>query len=411
MIKRTILTQVIKSTKDYPVTILTGPRQVGKSTLVYNEFLQKGYSYIGLDDRKERISAIADPDQFLRTHPDPLIIDEVQKAKELFPEIEKIVNRARLEQGSVKANGMYILSGSNSKSLLDKTKESLAGRANIIKMPPLSMREIKGKEENPFEVRDILSTRWKDFYLDENALLKYIVRGFMPELYNNIEMQTTPFYSSYLQTYMERDLPDELDINDEIKFENFLMLLASNTGEELVYENYSKQLGISSTTIKTWVNVLNKMGIVSLCYPYNENSILKRIVKRPKLYFFDTGFACYLAGIRDAETLSRSFLKGRFVETYFYNEIRKSFLNNGDDIPLYYYRDSNQKEIDMILVRNGTISCIEFKSGTEFSLKDVSAFEIIKNSKLIHGKNAIICTTDKPYSLSESVTVFPASII
>jgi predicted AAA+ superfamily ATPase len=410
MIERTILKTIEESIIQSPVTVLSGPRQVGKSTLVYNEFAKKGFSYVGLDDVREKSTAKSDPISFLQQHPYPLIIDEAQKAKELFPEIERIVNRVRLEKGSQAANGMYILSGSNSKALLDDAKESLAGRANILKMPPLSMREIQGKKEIPFYPDKISSeNRSKDFLLSEDELLKYIVRGFMPELYDNPSKDTTSFYSSYLQTYLERDLPDVLEIKDEIKFENFLLLLASNTGEELVYENYSSQVGVSSTTIKTWIDTLSKMGIVYLVFPYNENSITKRVVKRPKMYFFDTGLACFLAGIRDSKTLKLSFLKGRFVETYFFNEIRKSYLNFNDDIPLYYYRDTNQNEIDLVLVKNGTISSIEFKSGVQFSLKDIEAFNTLKSSKLLPNTNCILCTTDKPYSLSKDTIVLPAS--
>jgi predicted AAA+ superfamily ATPase len=412
MIKRTILKKIEDSVLNSPVTLLSGPRQVGKSTLLYNEFLKKGFSYVGLDDVRERASAKSDPIGFLASHHYPLIIDEAQKAKELFPEIEKIVNRVRLEKGSSAANGTYILSGSNSKELLDDAKESLAGRVTIMKMPPLSMREILEKKEEPFFPNAIDSiARSKDFCLSQDDLLKYIVKGFMPELYDNPNKDTTSFYSSYLQTYMERDLPDALEVKDEIKFENFLTLLASNTGEELVYDSYSSDIGVSSMTIKSWVDVLFKMGIVYLAEPYYENSISKRIVKRPKLYFFDTGLACYLAGIRDANALKCSYLKGRLFETYFFNEIHKSYMNANDEVPLFYYRDTSQNEIDLVLVAGGKISAVEFKSGVQYGHKDISSFSCLSSSKLIHGMNAIVCTSDIPYSISKDVMVLPASAI
>lgn len=412
MIKRDIADSIAKTVRDYPVTVVSGPRQVGKSTLVFHQFMKEGCGYVGLDDRGEQALAKNDPAGFLAAHPGKLIINEAQKAKELFPEIEKIVNRIRLEKGNREANGMFILIGSNSKALLEGARESFSGRVGIIEMSPLSMREIQGKEEIPFRPsKEDSFRRSQDFSLDEKKLLRYIVRGFMPGLYDNPEMDASTYYSSYLQTYMEKDLRDVIDVKDEVKYENFLMLLASNTEEELVYDSYAKQIGISAVTIKTWIDALFKMGIVYLCQPYNETSLVKRVVKRPKLYFFDTGFACYLAGIRDGETLGRSFLKGRFVETYFFNEVRKSYLNSNEDIPFYYYRDSMQGEVDLVLVANGTLSCVEFKSGSEFSKKNIAAFNNLNSTKLLRGVGAIVCTTDKPYAIDGNNLVLPASSI
>ena len=204
---------------------------------------------------------------------------------------------------------------------------------------------------------------------------------------------------------------DILTVSDEFKFINFLRLLASNTGEELVYDNYAKQVGIATNTVKTWVAALVKTAIIYLVQPYNEESIVKRIVKRPKMYFFDTGLAAYLCGIDSSETLERSFLKGRFFETFVIYEIRKSFMNCGIMQNLFYYRDTDQNEIDLVLVRNGKLSCIEIKSGQNFNASNTKGFKKLEASKLEHGKNAIICTADKISIISDGTLILPISSI
>lgn len=412
MIERTILAQIEESIKHFPVTILSGPRQVGKSTTLYHNFLNKGYQYVTLDDRAELMTAKNDPALFLDGHPVPLIIDECQRAKELFPEIEARVNKARLEKGTKAANGMYILSGSSSKALLENAKESLSGRANILKMQPLSLREIHGYADVPFVIDKTKSVlRSKDYVLTDKELLEYIVKGGMPQLYDDPDTPQNQFFSDYIETYMTKDLPEVLDVKDDLKFENFMMLLASNTGEELVYDNYAKQVGVSAPTIKEWISSLIKTGIIWLARPYNDQSIVKQVVKRPKLYFFDTGLACYEAGIRDADTLERSFMKGRFVETCIANEIRKSYFNNGVDQPLYYYRDSRQNEIDLVLVHSGKISLIECKSGARYDASAIKGFASLSNVNLEKGTNAVICAAKEPYSITNDTLVLPISSI
>lgn len=412
MIKRSIENIIDDTIKHYPITLLTGPRQIGKSTLLYNAFIAKGFSYVSLDDSLELAAAISDPVTFLSLHPHPLIIDEVQKAPTLFIEIEKIVNESRLIKGNKASNGMFILSGSQRQKLLDESKESLSGRVAILDMSNLSLSEIYNRDNKPFKV-DISNnaSRIKDFYIDEENAFKYIVRGFFPVLYDDLEMKSQLFYSSYLTTYLERDLKDMIFINDEIKFINFMKILASNTGQELIYDNYSKQVGVATNTIKSWVSVLVKTGIIYLVEPYNEQSIVKRVVRRPKMYFFDTGLAAYLCGIDSASTLQKSFLKGRFFETFIFNEIRKSYMNEGIMQELYYYRDNDQNEVDLILLNNGSLSCVEIKTGQTFNASQTKAFKKLQNTKYEKGKNAIICTIDKISIINDRTIILPISAI
>lgn len=408
MIKRNIQSVIEDTTQHYPITLLTGPRQVGKSTLLYNAFLEKGYSYVSLDDSLKLSIAITDPKTFLEMHPAPIIIDEVQKAPGLFPELEKIVNKSRLEKGNKESNGLYILSGSQRQQLLDKSKESLSGRVAILDMNNLSLSEIYSRSNFPFTVdMTTISKRVGDYSIDENKAFQYIVRGFFPVLYDDLEMKASLFYSSYLTTYLEKDLKELISVNDETKFINFMKILASNTGEELIYDNYAKNVGVSTNTIKAWISVLIKTGIIYLVEPYNEESIVKRVVKRPKMYFFDTGLAAYLCGIDSPETLQRSFLKGRFFETFIFNEIRKSYMNAGQMQSLYYYRDTDQNEVDLILLKNGFLSCIEIKAGQTFNASNTKSFRKLQNTKYEKGKNAIICTADKISIISDGTFLLP----
>lgn len=412
MIKRHLKTVIDDSLNHFPVILLTGPRQVGKSTLLYNEYVNNGYNYVSLDDVSERNLAKNNPKTFLNIHKCPLIIDEAQKATELFDEIEKNVNEARLKTGNKKAAGMYILTGSTRHALLEKAEESLAGRCAVISMFPLSISEIF-KNENFSFLEDLESINKRSSKTDckLEKIYKYIYRGFLPYLYDDTKANTSLFYSSYINTYLEKDLKDVLNVNDEVKFINFFKLIASNVSQELVYENYCKDIGVDSKTIKSWVSALVKTGIIYLVQPYNEKSIKKRIVKRPKLYFFDTGLACYLLGIDSEKTLVNSFLKGRLFENAAMNEIKKSFINSGIDQQLYYYRDSNGNEVDLVFVRDGKLSCVEIKSGTKFNLGDISAFKQLSSTNWKMGDKVIVCTLDKMSSISEDVFLIPISSI
>ena len=408
MIKREIVNVIKDTIKHYPVILLTGPRQIGKSTLLYEWIKEDTYSYVSLDDKLELSMAKSDSKTFLSIHKAPLIIDEAQKAPELFPEIEAIVNESRLKNGNKESNGMYILSGSQRKQLLDKSKESLSGRVAILDLMDLSMNEIFNRNSRVFDTDiSVISTRVNDYKLNESDIFKYIVRGFFPALYDDIDLKTALFYSSYITTYLEKDLKELIDVKDEVKFINFLKILASNTGEELIYDNYAKQIGVSTNTIKAWVSVLVKTAVIYLVEPYNEESIVKRVVRRPKMYFFDTGLAAYLCGIDSAETLQKSFLKGRFFETFVFNEIRKSFMNFGLMQELYYYRDSDQNEIDLVLIKNATISLIEIKTGQFFNVSATKAFKVFSNTKLIKNNNAIVCTADKVSILNDGTYIIP----
>ena len=410
MIKRTIQKQIETSIKTKPVTLITGARQVGKSTLCYEMKKEFGFNYVSLDDRFERAQAINDPELFLKLHPCPLIIDEVQYAPQLFDSVESVVNKKKLETGS--NNGMFILTGSQAYELMNGVTESMAGRVSIIKMSTLSASEIFGQEELKFEINPTKNNkRILNYKLSLDELYKLIVRGMYPELYDKPEISSDSFYANYVATYIERDVSQLINVKDKMKFQNFLEILASLTGQELVYDTIAKAIGVKVDTVQSWISVLAAGEIIYLLQPYNELSIVKRIVKRPKLYFYDTGLACYLARLNNEEVLKKSIFAGRFVETYIVNEIKKSYRNNGIRDNFYYYRDNNQNEIDLIILDNGELHFVECKTGVSYSKKDVKAFKQLVKSEYIKGSSCILCNTETIYSIDEDVYVLPISAI
>lgn len=405
MINRTILKQIEISVKSRPVTLITGARQVGKSTLA-TLFIKKGFSYVSLDNSRERELARKDPVQFLQLNPWPLIIDEVQRAPELFEAIEEIVNKEKLQNEH--NYGMYILTESQMFKLMNNVSESMSGRVSIIHMLPLSRSEIINREEDLFDFNLMkINNRAKENPLSINELFNDIVHGYYPELYSNDLLTSEKFYSDYVETYIERDVSEIVNIKDKFAFRRFMEMLASLTGEELVYENLSKAIEVDNKTIRSWISILLASDIIYLLEPYNENSITKRIVKRPKVYFTDTGLACYLARLDAPETLNKSIFSGRFVETYIINELRKSFINNGINPHFYYYRDNNRNEIDLIIINKGILHRIECKSGINYNMSAVKGFKQLDQTNYEKGKSVIICNTDSVYPLDDDVYVLP----
>ena len=339
-----------------------------------------------------------------------MIINEVQYAPRLFDLIESIVNKQQFETGN--NAGMYILTISQTYELMKGVTQSMAGRVSIIRMPPLSVREIHNFEDEKFsfDINEI-SGRTKNYKIEVDDLYKLIARGMYPELYKSKDEDSTTFYSNYVSSYIEHDVSTTINLKDKLKFQNFMEILASLTGEELVYDNIAKLVQVDSETIKNWFSILLAGDIIYLLRPYNEISVIKRIVRRPKIYFNDTGLACYLARITNDQILSHSFFKGRFVETYIVNELRKSYKNNGIVENFYYYRDKNQNEIDLVISDGGVLHLIECKSGYDYSKKDVKSFARLSNSNYELGNSFVICNTSSIYTIDDKIYAIPISSI
>lgn len=406
MIERTIYKTVLEKIKNKPVTVITGSRQVGKSTLCKMLVEREHFNYVSLDNLRDLAFASNDPAAFLSEHKFPLIIDEVQKCPALFLEIESIVNKQKFD--GFKNEGMYVLTGSQSYNLMENVTESLAGRATFVTMSPLTNKEIKNKLEMPFEINPTINdvdAKNNNDSIDD--LYKYIVRGFYPEIFDKGLSDIESFYSDYVMSYIERDVSQLINLKDKLQFQRFMEVVASSTGEELVSDNLAKIVGVTSKTIDSWISILVSGNIITLLQPYYENSVTKRIVKRPKLIFNDTGLAAYLAGLSNADVLKKSRFAGRFVETYIINEIIKSYNNNGVSAKFYYYRDTNQHEIDLIVKHNGRLNLIECKSGVTYSSSDIKSFDQLKESALEISGSGIICNTDKSYSLKKGFFAVP----
>lgn len=408
--KRTILDSITISIAEYPVTLITGARQVGKTVLA--SYFEKEFKYITFDDTALLSEAKKNPKKFIEKYGYPLIIDEVQRAKEVFIEIENMVNKVRKEQGTEGANGMYILSGSQKFHLMHGASESLSGRVGIIEVEPLSQAEIKEWNEEEFSLNmDKMVEKASNRKLSDDELYLSIVRGFYPARWEIEGKPINRYYSNYLRTFIERDVSELINIKDLPKFENFLRVIASMTGEEFNTNKVSKILGIDNKTVESWLNILIISNLVTLLEPYYEDSINKRIVKRKKLYFNDTGLACYLIGIDLPRTLQLSSFKGRLVETYIHNEIVKSYKNNGIEMQMYYYRDNNQNEIDFIILKDGNLYLIEAKAGKIYNSSDIKGFKQLLETKYNIIGQCIICTTDEIYRLNSQAYAFPIRCI
>ena len=410
MISRTILKEIIKTINNKPVTVITGARQVGKTTLCSLIEKELGFNYVSLANPILMKAAKEDPSEFLSLHPFPLIIDEIQKVPELFEYLEGKVDE-QIKTGNKRS--LYVLTGSQTYRLMKGVKESMAGRIGLISMPTLSLSEINKKVENPFKVDiNTIQERISTYKLDTISIYDYIIKGFYPELYNS-NIDHAIFYSDYVESYIERDVSDLISLKDKHKFIDFMIVLASYTGNILIYENISNAVGVDIKTIQNWISVLLAGDIIHLLYPYNEYSNIKKVTRKPKLYFSDTGLACFLAGINSTNALISSYLKGNMMETFIINEIIKSYKNNNKDkeTSFYYYRNSKKEEIDLIIINDGNISLIECKSGEEYNSSDIKAFDNLNNTRLKLTTGAVICTTKSIYPIKKGVFAIPITAI
>lgn len=413
-IKRLLENDILENSKSFPVILVCGPRQVGKTTIL-NKLSNNKINYITLDDPLIRKLAKEDPALFLENNKPPLIIDEIQYATELLPYIKIQVDKARLNalQNNSDSNGLYYLTGSQMFTLMQNVSESLAGRVGIIDMYGLSYSELIGKEQNFFlPTKNRCEQRENNPRPETLEVFERIIRGSFPALYQNKNISTEKFYSGYLRTYLERDIRDLITIKEETKFLTFLSALAARTGQELNYNNIAKDAEIDSKTAKSWISYLRTSGLIFLLQPYSNNPTT-RAIKTPKMYFTDTGLACYLAGYSDAKTLERSAINGNMFETYVVMEIVKSFVNDNKDPRLYlnFYRDSNQIEIDLIITINNTVYPIGIKKSKNPDRNMIKNFKILNKGEKEIGEGGVICMVDKILPLDSNNIAIPIQCI
>ena len=402
MLKRTISDTIIRISSFWPVLLLTGPRQAGKSSLL-NMLKGDVRKYVSLDDIPARDLARNDPRAFIQKYEPPVIIDEVQYAPDLFSYIKIWVDEHRYDyniRGKVSADpaGAFWLTGSCKFSLMKGVHESLAGRVAIVDLLSFSYKEIIGKpeESKPFWP-DELVVHKKTEALTLMDVYRNIWNGSFPELLTNPAMGRDRFFSSYMQTYINRDVKDYQGAADELKFYRFVRAVAVRTGNLINYEELTRDCDIDRRTAQKWLSTLLASGLIYLLPPYSAN-LTPRLIKTPKIYFLDTGLACFLANIDTPEALEASYLAGAMLETYALCEILKSYWHNGEDTRhLYFYRDSNKKEVDFVLEKNMTLYPAEVKKTASPSGRDHANLNIIENSRKAASKGALICLS--PYTM------------
>lgn len=407
-IERAITSVLKKRVTTSKCLLLTGARQVGKSTLVKHVFPE--FHRANFDDRLTRLQAREEPKLFFMNNPRPLFIDEVQKENSILEEIKQIVDDSD-------QRGEFILSGSQKLELMKGVSESLAGRVSVMELTGLSLREIKGISFNHHFIpsEEYLREREKELRPYSN-IWKIIHKGSYPELYD-VDRDWQDHYSSYVATYLERDI-NELIAADSLTFTKFMTSVAARTGEMLNYANIAGEVGVSEPTIKNWISVLERTGIVYILQPYSS-SALTRAIKTPKIYFRDTGLACYLTRWLSPETLMNSAVAGNMFETFVVSEILKSYSNEGRDyrFSIFYYRgkdkrSSGENEIDLVIQEDGKLYPVEIKMTGNPKADMGAANQVLdKIPDKKRGTGVILCLIDKKTYLRENLIALPIEYI
>jgi len=403
MLERTLSKTLQSISKGFPVILLTGPRQVGKTTLLKNLSSAKR-KFVSLDDLEERKLAQTDPAGFLQKHKIPLIIDEVQYAPGLFPYI-------KIHIDSNKKNGEFWLTGSQKFHLMQGLQESLAGRVAILDLLGFSAFELNGKAKMhipflPTEKWLLQNSKIRKKSYSVHSLYKAIWEGSFPRLLANKNKNREVFYRSYIQTYIQRDVRDFYQVSDNLAFYNFLRAVAARTGNILNYADLARDINKDAKTVRIWLSILERSGLVKLLEPYYRN-INKRMIKSPKIYFLDTGLASYLTGWDSPKTLEAGAMAGAMLETYAFIEILKSYWHNGKEVSIYFYRDSEHKEIDFLIESNGKLYPIEVKKTATPGLLDIRNFNSLQETGMEIGQGTVLCLRSDSIPIGKNVTAIP----
>ncbi|MCM1170942.1 MAG: ATP-binding protein [Clostridium sp.] len=421
-IKRAAEDTIARISKMFPVLLVTGPRQVGKTTLLQKlaeeqKELGVNRKYVTLDDPDVRYLAKHDPALFMQRYEPPVLIDEIQYATELLPYIKMSVDRS-------KRKGDFWITGSQAFRLMENVSESLAGRVGIINLLGLSDAEIYKNPSQPFcaDAKQLMKRISTIKPRGLNEIYRRIFKGSMPELYADKNVDWETYYRSYVDTYLQRDIRDLTQVADEMQFYNFMTIVAAHTSKPVVYEELASAAGISAPTAKKWLSVLVSSHIIALIQPYHNNA-LKRVVKMPFLHFLDTGLAAYLLKWGNSEALEKGAMSGAFFESYVFSEIYKSYLNAGKEPPIFYYRDKDKKEIDLLIYQNGTLFPIEIKKSAspgKAAIKNFRVLEPVTRSdtfndleslKIEIGTGSVICMSNNLLPIDEKNWYVPAWLI
>jgi len=405
-IHRELERKFIKMNHVFKAILVTGARQVGKTTMLKYLAKDEGRTFVSMDDPRNRELARKDPKLFFQMYKPPILIDEAQKAPELFECIKQMCD-------DTEETGLFWLTGSESKKLLKEAGDSLAGRICILKMYSLSWKEKQGIVNVPqleYSLEGLFAREKKFAESDINQVYEHIWRGGMPGTLSFDAEQLYSYYASYIETYLMRDAVDDNGITDVEGFRKVLAASAAFVGNLINYSDLASAGGVSVPTAKKWIKILQNMGIVFLLDTYANNE-LKRLVKTPKLYFCDTGLAAYLSMWTTKDVLMNGAASGHFFENYVVGELLRNNAYGENKVNMTYYRDTNQKEIDVVIEENGVLHPIEIKKATNPEKKIVKAFNVLKVSENKLGNGLIICMTDRVFPVDEANIMIPATII
>lgn len=403
-IKRHLEKQFLSMSSFFKAVLVTGARQVGKTTML--KHLSQGRSYASLDDIDALTLARTDPKMFFMKFKPPVIIDEVQKAPELFPYIKIMCDNTA-------ETGLFWLTGSEQYSMMQNITESLAGRVGILNLFPLSLSEIRNIEyEEPinFSLDALIKRDALKQSQSLDSIFNYIWKGGMPAVQSANEKERHIYFSSYVNSYILRDVAIEGGVSNTIGFNKFLKACANSVAQQLNLNNLAMISDISQPTAKVWLNLLVRLNIVFLLQPYSNNR-LKRLAKAPKLYFCDSGLCGYLANWTSIDNILNSHFSGHFFENFVVLELIKSLENNLQNYSLTYYRDSNNKEVDLFLEQNGKVHPLEIKLSASPDRREIKKFDFLDKYEIPRGEGGIICMCDSVLPIDKNNSYIPASII
>jgi predicted AAA+ superfamily ATPase len=406
-IRRSMEDVVLRLSGQYPALLITGPRQTGKTTMLQKLMAEekRDRTYVTLDGLEERQLAKNDPAMFFQLHRPPILIDEVQYAPELFTYVKIHIDKNHNP-------GDFWMTGSQVFKLMRGVRESLAGRVALLRMSPLSQREICGRETVPF-VLDLETLTAQQALVSPGTtpqMYERIWKGGMPALAGGQYTDRGVYYSGYLETYLNRDVRELSASIDSLKFMNFITAAAARTGGLLNVKSIADDADIDQSTAKNWLNILETLGIVFYLHPYSNN-VLKRTVKAPKLYFCDTGLVCYLSKWSSPETAMSGAMNGALLENYVVSEIIKSYQNVAREPYLYYYRDRDAKEIDLIMEGDGKLYPIEIKKTANPEKRLTRVFGVIDKAPLQRGAGAVMCMAERLGAFDRENLIVPVWMI
>jgi len=388
----------------YPCVLISGPRQVGKSTLTEHLKDADKRAYITLDDDELKEAANSDPKLFMQLHKPPICIDEIQKAPELFSYIKMHIDKTHRP-------GDFILTGSQIYKLISGIDETMTGRMALLDMQGISLSEMTGLPNRPFlpDLEAYLS-RKPQTPMDARAIFDRIQKGSMPSILTGAYRDTARYYSAYLSTYLQKDINDLIPGIDSLKFRRFITACACRTGMIKNVNAIAEDAEISVITANNWLNVLETIGVIFYLHPYSNN-LLKRTIKSPKLYFYDTGLVCYLCKWQSGETAAVGAQAGALLETFAVSEILKTYYNAGIEPYVYYYRDMDNKEIDLLIEHDRKLYPVEIKKAAIVDKRIAKTFRIIEKSGLSQGTGAVLCLSDQLGAIDQDTLTIPISLI